>query len=193
MLEENIMARFKVFGKEGFFSRFGKKNLVILLAILAIGAAVWLNYDWIYQGIATIGFGDNNMTDQNKENPDGAKTEDPASVYFTSAAISRQQSRDEALAVLKLVTESPDALEATKTEALTDIAVIAKEIENEINVETLVKAKGFEDCLAVMEGDAISIVVLTEEPLIASEIAQISAIVYEQTGITPANCTIIEK
>jgi stage III sporulation protein AH len=91
------------------------------------------------------------------------------------------------------VVESEDALEETKTQALRDMAKIAEDIRNESNVEALVKAKGFEACVAVLSGDKISVIVRSDEQLAASQVAQINEIVYSQTGIAPSGVNIIQK
>ena len=54
-------------------------------------------------------------------------------------------------------------------------------------------AKGFEDCVAVMNGNQINVVVKSEGELQTAQIAQINAIVYEQAGILPSGVTIIRK
>ena len=82
--------------------------------------------------------------------------------------------------------------EATKAEAQAKIAAIATDIQNEANIETLVKAKGFEECVAVIGEDCVSVIVSAEE-LLAKDTAQILAIVYETTGIHPENVSIINK
>ena len=53
-------------------------------------------------------------------------------------------------------------------------------------------AKGFANCVAVINGDAVSVVV-ESDGLLANQVAQIKEIVYEQTGIKPTGITIIEK
>ncbi|MBO7169865.1 MAG: SpoIIIAH-like family protein, partial [Clostridia bacterium] len=83
--------------------------------------------------------------------------------------------------------------EETKAQALADISRIASEIEKEAAVEALVIAKGFEDCIAVLNGDSASIVVKCEGEVQAGQVAQISEIVYEQAGILPANVKIVCK
>ena len=65
-------------------------------------------------------------------------------------------------------------------------------METEANIESLIVAKGFEECVAVISGDSASIVVKSEG-LLASEISQINEIVYEQSGISPVNVKIIER
>ena len=112
--------------------------------------------------------------------------------YFASAALTRRQSRDEALDVLALVCSSEDADEATKAEAQAKISKIATDIQNEANIETLVKAKGFEECVAVIGEGCVSVIV-SAEALQAKDTAQILAIVYETTGISPEHVSIINK
>ena len=73
------------------------------------------------------------------------------------------------------------------------MAKIAEDIRNESNVEALVKAKGFEACVAVLSGDKISVIVRSDEQLTAGQVAQINEIVYSQTGIAPSGVNIIQK
>ena len=112
--------------------------------------------------------------------------------YFTSTALDRREARDEALDVLKMVTENDEASEQAKAEAAAKISQIAVDIQNEANIETLVKAKGFEDCVAIISDGAVSVIV-SAESLQAAEAAQILSIVYETTGINPENVSIINK
>ena len=100
--------------------------------------------------------------------------------------------RDEAIDVLTLVSSSEDADEATKADAQAKISRIATDIQNEANIETLVKAKGFEECVALISDGAVSVIVKAET-LQAKETAQILSIVYETTGIAPENVSIINK
>ena len=70
---------------------------------------------------------------------------------------------------------------------------IAVNMEREANIESLIEAKGFSPCVAVVNGDRASIVVSHEEDLTGADNARICTIVYEQTGILPQNVTIIRK
>ena len=173
-----------------FFSSKGVKSAVVITAVLLIGLAVYLNYRWFYDPIDSLGFGKNNMEDNYS---DSAETDAEAqNSYFTATALSREQSRDEAIDVLKLVTESADASEEAKADAAAKISKIAVDIQNEINIETLVKAKGFEECVAVIGDNSVSVIVKAES-LQANEAAQILAIAYETTGIPVENISIISK
>ena len=186
------MTKGKIFGKEGFFAKIGKRNFLIIGAVLLIGVAVYLNYIWFFDPAGNIGYGDNNMQDQYGDSAGTGTGGTAEESYFTSAQLSREKARDEALEVLQTVINSEDALQETKDAALSDISRIALDMEQEANVETLVIAKGFTNCVAVKNGDQISVIVETEG-LLPNQVAQIKEIVYEQTGITPAGVKIIEK
>lgn len=175
--------------------KFGKRNAIIAASVLLIGAAVLLNwllfangsnqkqgyagYDQPSGNIAT-----NDTTDQPVQNSTDA--------YFSATQVSRQRARDEALEVLQSVVENVDAGEQTKNDALAGIATIADEIRKEADMESLITAKGFEQCVAVLNGDSVSIIVKADS-LQPAQIAQINEIVYASTGIVPAGVTIIAK
>ena len=144
--------------------KIGKRNAIIACAVILIGAAVWLNfilftgadnggYDGYDQPSGSISDSLNN--DQNGDSADKGSN----STYFSATQVSRQRARDEALEVLQSVVDNVDATEAMKTEALASIAAIAEEIQLEANIESLITAKGFDRCVAVLNGDTISIIV----------------------------------
>ena len=178
----------KIQFKSKLFSKVSKRGLIIACAVLLIGVAVYLNYHWFYGTGDDIGYGDNNMTGTGN----GGDTVN-VSTYFSATQLSRQEARDEALEVLETVIESEDAEESAKQAAMAEMASIAEDIQNEANIESLIKAKGFENCVAVISGDKINVIVSSSEELVASQVATISEIVYEASGILPTNVKIMRK
>lgn len=174
-------------------NKIGRKGTVVICAVFLVGIAVLLNVILFNGGGDT---GKDLAIDMNNLSASGesGSADDGASVYnyFEAMQLSRQQARDEAMEVLLSVAESGTAIDEMKTEALEDINRIASDIESESNIETLILAKGFEKCVAVVNGESASVIVKSTG-LLPSEIAQISEIVYEQAGILPANLKIIEK
>ena len=177
---------------KSFFKSRAAKSIVVASCALLIGLAVYLNYRWFYDPAGSLGYGDNNMDQGSSDSSSTGSNANNEQDYFTSTALDRQQARDEALDVLKMVTESGESSEEAKAAAQEKISKIAVDIQNEANIETLVKAKGFEDCVAIISEDAVSVIV-SAESLQAAEAAQILAIVYETTGINPENISIISK
>jgi stage III sporulation protein AH len=182
------MAKLKIRGENGLLSKIGKKNILVVCAVLLLGGAICLNYFLFYQPTGNVGYGDGNM--EENQNASGTVISD---AYFSSTQLSRRQARDEALEVLQTVVDSEDALESTKDQALFDISRIALEIAQESDIEALVKAKGFEQCVAVISGESVSVIVKNDGELLPGQAAQISEIVYQQTGILPTNVKILCK
>ena len=170
----------------------GAKSIAIACMALVIGLAVYLNYRWFYDPSSSLGYGDNNMDDNYSDSAQTGSDANSGNDYFTATALDRQQARDEAIDVLKLVTESDESSEAARAEASAKISQIAVDIQNEANIETLVKAKGFEECVAIISEDSVSVIVSADE-LKANQTAQILTIVYETTGISPEKVSIINK
>ncbi len=186
-------------------TRVSRRNWIIIGAATLIVGAVVLNlvllspddgFDYAESAGMTSGeVAAGTLGTSGTDTPDSTlsvseSTDDDA--YFSSTQVSRQRARDEAMEVLRGVVESETAIETVKGQALSDISRIALEIERESNIETLVSAKGFAQCVAVVNGESANIIVQSNG-LLPNEIAQINEIVYEQTGIVPANVKIIEK
>ena len=200
-LPESTKQDFKfksVFTADGFkngVKKFGVRNLAIVLSVLVIGASVYVNWA-LYGKDSDTPAGDNQASVGGNTDGTGAAgdvgTGNTETDYFSAAVIERESARDEALEVLQGVVDDASANDAAKEKALKDIATMAKVIENESNIETLVKAKGFEECVAVINGEKASVIVKSEG-LQPNHLSQILEIVYLQAGILPENVTIMEK
>ncbi len=185
-----------------FMEKVGKRNLVIMGVVLLVGLAVVLNVV-VFAGRDKGGFDgydkDSGMSSSYGEETTAASadnndtpTQSTVDSYFSSTQVSRARARDEALEVLQSVVDSATTDDVAKTQALADISQIAKDMEAESNIETLIVAKGFEQCVAVISSGTINVVVKAET-LTQSDIAIINEIVYEQSGIVPANVKIVHK
>ncbi len=185
-----------------FMKKVGKRNLVIILSVLVIGGAVWLNIALFSEGAKQANGGEAGDTDAIEGGVgfvEGIETEadgdavDEIDSFFASAQVERQRSRDEAIEVLQLVVENPEALDESKSVAMSEITKIANAIDNEGKIENLVTAKGFDKCIAVISDAKCNVIVKVDSALLPNQVAQIQEIVYEQAGILPANVKIIEK
>ena len=171
--------------------KIGRRNLAIILSVLVIGGAVWLNVALFTAGTKEVGSSASNGNIVVEGNGSGSVNE--VDSFFASTQIERQRSRDEAIEVLQLVVENPEALDESKVVAMQEISKIASAIEREGKIENLVTAKGFEKCIAVISDTGCNVIVKTSSALMPNQVAQIQEIVYEQAGILPSNTKIIEK
>ena len=181
---------------KNFFSRVGKRNFIIIGSVCLVVVALVIN-------IAIFSREDDGFTYDQSAGMDGANaqtgqntapvdTSASADTYFSDVQVNRQRSRDEAIEVLQSVVDNASSTATAKEEALAEIQNLAKVMETEANIESLIVAKGFEECVAVISGENASIVVKSDG-LIASEISQINEIVFQQAGIKPVNIKIIQR
>ncbi|MBQ8551561.1 MAG: SpoIIIAH-like family protein [Clostridia bacterium] len=171
-------------------AKIGTRNIVVICSVLLIGVAVILNFVLFGNSQPVVGEGDllgTGLTDD--EGNDATYVND---TYFASAQLSRKQARDQALAVLQTVVDSVSADATAKEQASNDISRIASEIQIESNIETLIKSKGFEDCVAVI-GEGSASIIVRSDGLLPNELSQIKEIVYEHAGIDPVSIKIIEQ
>lgn len=185
---ENLKEKVK-----GFCVKVGKRNFIIFGAMALIICAVAVNLivfsqdkDDGYDYDSPAGMSPSDTTGQNSD------ADASADSYFSSVQVSRQRTRDEAIEVLQAVVDNQSSTETAKNEALAEINKLATVMATEANIETLVVAKGFEECVAVISGESASIVVKSEG-LNVAQISQINEIVYSEAGISPVNITIIER
>ena len=67
----------------------------------------------------------------------------------------------------------------------------SKLIESEVTIESLIKAQGFEDCVAYLDGESAKIVVKTEG-LDKSQAAAIKEIILGEADVPAENIRIFE-
>ena len=180
------------------FVKIGRRNLLLIGALFVIGGAVCLNVLLFAGQKKNDGYNgydkSSGMSSTTGALTDGTGASKQEENYFVAVSVSRQQARDEALDVLQTVLDSQDVSEADKNEAYAAMIKIAKNIEAEANIETLIRAKGFEDCVAVIGDNSVNIVVPSaSEQLLQSELAQINEIVYNETGMLPTSVKLIVK
>lgn len=195
---------------------FGKRQLVLAALVVALGAAVYLNWQFSDQNnllatetvnstVQETGkeLGEAQYVNQNATSApsqteetssaegSGGKMSTEAEQYFAQARVSRQKARDEAVDTLKGLIADVSQSDAAKTEAVSQAAAIAKNIEQESNIENLVKAKGFAECVAFLQNGECSVVV-SSEGLLDSEAIAIKDIVAGQAGIPYDKIKIVE-
>lgn len=189
---------------KGFFRKIGRRNLIIAGAVVVIGAAVALNWAFFskandhdgYDYKASTGMSTNygtNLTTSAVGDDRSPTTPTGSDAYFSTVEVSRKKARDEAIEVLNAVVRNDKATEDVKAQAMQELQALAKDMEKEANIESLLQGKGFAKCLAVISGDNANIVVQNKGALQPAQLAQINAVVFEQTGIQPSNITIVQK
>ncbi|WP_283607581.1 SpoIIIAH-like family protein [Faecalispora anaeroviscerum] len=190
----------------------GKRQLVLASLVVALGAAVYLN--WVFQGdgplIATDtltsgaelgaaqlvngkGSSSTPETSSSASSTSSKAVETAAKVdeYFTEAKLSRQKARDSSVEMLQKVLENASSNDAAKKESVEKAAEIAQNIIQESNIESLIKAKGFSDCVVFLQNSECSVVVRSDG-LLPNEAIAIKDIIGGQAGIAYDKIKIVE-
>ena len=189
-----------------------KRNAVVAAIVLFVCAAVDLNWSYTQEETADTGkvLGEAALVGGQSTDPllEGAEPspsptatasapagggEEEGSGYFANARLNRQQARDSALSLLQEAAADANASQTAVEEANAAIQTMADYTLSEANIENLVTAKGYQDCVAFLNENSISVVVDNSgAPLAEADIAKISEIVTEETGLTASQIKIIE-
>ena len=188
-----------------------KRNAVIVAIVLFVGAAVYLNWSYNQSGTADADADaqgsakilgqaslvngeeeeDSLLTDGDTQADDTTAQTDTG--YFATARLNRQQARDSALELLQEAAADEAAEQTVIDEANQSIQTMAAYTLSEAQVENLVVAKGYADCLCFINDNSASVVVAsTESGLTDTDIARIAEIVTEETGLSVGQVKIIE-
>ncbi len=163
-----------------------KKQWLVLGLCVIVCAAIYLNF--------RLGNNTTEKTDSGKVLGEAqyVSTEvKDAAQYFTQSRLTRQKSKEDALDLLDSVISSKESTDTVKQQANTEKMQIAKNDQSEATIENMVKAKGFDDCVAFISDENVSIVVQSEG-LEESQVAQIQEIVVSETGYKPSQVKIVE-
>lgn len=178
--------------------KFGRKQLVLASLVLALGAAVYLN--WQFAGTNKLPIGEDEgaasqlgaaqlVNNAYVETVSDDLQSKASADMFAEARLSRQNSRDEALELIDGVLEDVDADSDAKRAAVEEASAMAQNILKETNVENLLKAKGYAESVAYITSEKCSVVVSGD--LQDSDMLIVQEIVMEQTGLTAENIVII--
>ena len=113
--------------------------------------------------------------------------------YFASSRLTREKARDEAVSTLKELSESDTADQSAKDDAAAQISALADDTVAEANIESLIRAKGYEDAVVMLGDSSANIVVAPPDGgLQAEDVAVIRDIVISETGMTAGQIKIVE-
>lgn len=110
--------------------------------------------------------------------------------YFAQMRLSRQTARDEAVELLQetIAYADGDAASSAKLEGIISDALA------ESQIESLIVAKGYQDCVAYISEDGISVAVAApEDGLTQSDVALLSDIVLSQTSCKLSDIRVIGR
>lgn len=177
-----------------------KKNLVAGAVLVTVCAGIYIN--WLYTEDQSVGsltdtldsekvlssdllvMGENTGIDELGQA--GTYTD-----YFAAVRLSRQQARDSAVGLLQETMAYGDSAENTQSN--TQLESIVQTALCEAQIESLVIAKGYEDCVAYISDSGISVAVAAPEGgLLDKDVAVIADIVLTQSQFKMEDIRVVE-
>lgn len=190
-----------------------KRQFTLLALVAALGVAVYLNWEYakadtpfavqtslsassssgqtngVQDALPTETLPDKNYGDAQLVSASETGTDQ----YFEQARLSRSKTRDEALDTMQQALKNAALSEEEKTAVTQTLTSAINSITVESDIENLVKAKGFADCVAFIDGERVSLTVKTgSEGLTTSEVAQLRDIILGKMDVKVQNISIVE-
>lgn len=189
---------------------FKKRQVLMAALVVALGAAVFVNWYYTKQPQTVQTNSPISSTQQNTENQEAAtagnlgdaqfvsgtlpssenKTTDEPE-YFVQAKLDRTVAHDKAKETLQQTIDSSTADAESKKAASEALEKLSANIKKETDTENLIKAKISSGCVVVIDNGKAQVIV-EKGKLNDTVVLQIKEIVIQQTGFTVENITIIE-
>lgn len=205
-------------GNKKGMSQLWKRNAVVAVIAVFVCAAVYLNWSYEQEAGKTLGEstmvgkedplvsgGSGSDSSSSSQQEDAAQQGDQSSAdgqqtgtesgddYFANARLNRQQSRDSALSLLQDAAAREDADQTLRDGANQSIQTMADYTVTEAQIENMIVAKGYTDCVAFIGENSLSLAVAAPEGgLTDADTARILDVVNQNAGFTADQVTIIE-
>lgn len=180
-----------------------KKNVTAAAVLVVVCAGIYLN--WMYtEGSEPVSLSDTldpekvmddsllvmSTEDAQLTAAEDLSATDTATDYFAAVRLSRQEARDSAVNLLQEAMAYDTSDQEASADQLDDIVQVAL---SEAQIESLVIAKGYADCVAYMSDEGISVAVAApENGLMQEDVALITDIIMTQSSYELDEIRIVE-
>ncbi|MCL1806995.1 MAG: SpoIIIAH-like family protein [Oscillospiraceae bacterium] len=179
-----------------------KRNAVVSVIVLFVCVALYLSWSYgrededipTFDPVAGLGEDAGNIGDLlANAGGDGSQLQTaPLNTYFDEARLSRRKARDTALSILTDAVDREGVSEDVRENASAEIAKMAQNALMEANIENIIIAKGFEECVAIIGQDGINVIVAEPDGgMTAADAAIITDIVISESALKAADLKIV--
>ena len=176
-----------------------KKNLITAAILVTVCSGIYLN--WVYTGgedtknLEDIVNTEKVMSDDllflGEENVEVGGESTTITDYFAAVRLSRQEARDNAVTLLQEAMAYGDETQIAQTNA--QLEILIQNALCEAQIESLIIAKGYRDCVAYMTENGISVAVASPEGgMQAADVAVIADIIVSQSEFTMQDIRVVE-
>lgn len=193
-----------------------KRQMTLLTLVVALGVAVYLNWEYAKtdqpfamqeagatptSAVVDVLSSESDVAqpvlealpDKNYGDAQLVNASESGGEYFEQARLQRSKTRDEALDKLQKSLKGTDLSKEERAAATENLTAVINNIAKESDIENMVKAKGFADCVAFIDGSKVNLAVKTgSEGLGKSEVAQLRDIILGKLEVTAQDISIVE-
>ena len=173
-----------------------KRQIIAAALILALGTAVFLNYNHskpeakktngAVSSESTVNLGDAQFV-----NGTSVSEQKDDKDYFAAVKTKRKTAHDESFEIQKKIIDDKNADEKAKKQASDTLTELSNAVKAENDTQALITAKIKKECAVFINNNKVQVVV-GKDILNENTILKIQEIVTNQTGISAKNITIIE-
>ena len=170
-----------------------KKNLMAAAVLLVVCAGIYMN--WMYSNAESVDDLTDILDSDAVMSPDGLEMgtgeNNTITDYFAAVRLSRQEAREQAV---NLIQEAMAYGSGSEQQASSEqLEQIVQTALCEAQIESLIIAKGYTDCVAYMSESGISVAVASPEGGMQNQdVAVIADIVITQTGFDYEAIRVVE-
>lgn len=180
--------------------KIGKRHVILAGLVLALGAAVYLNWQFAptenfvlptkSSSVSDSELGKAEFVSANVSEDAQQTIANTSNDLLAESRLNRQTARDTVLDELEKQLEAVSTDATLKAQALESRTNHVNNIQLENTVETLIKAKGFTDCMVFINDDKVTVLLLESDDLTSEKISIVTEIITGQTGADISNITI---
>ena len=188
----------------------GKKHFIIAAMLLALGAAVYLNWQFSPDERLVTEAAADYVNFEDDRSAEYAAADDTAvsagdildeeaveaarrTSFFDKARADRKSTREASTETLEDILNDPSMSESQKNEAIGAISKLALAADSEAAIETLVKAKGYSECVVVISDTQVNVIIpATSGGMTSADAAVIRDIVMGQTDMPASSVKVVE-
>ena len=178
-----------------------KRHVVLAALVVSLGVATFINWQFsdnaphlvkdVSKELGAATYVNANLNSTDDQVASVSKTTSKEEAFFSKAVVDRQQARDEAVEIAQQTVSAADSSDEAKTKAVEQLNKIEDNIVKENSIESLLKAKGFNQCICYISENTCSVSlpknnVKDNAPLIIKDV------VLSQINIDFNDITIIE-
>lgn len=171
-----------------------KRQIIIAVMVVALGAAVFLNWYVNSKGTTLTSSSKISKTTQSENLGDAeyvnATTASQQTAYFTDAALDRKTARDSSMKDLKAVIDDSNATQSEKKQAVETYSKLTQRTNTESDIETVIKAKGISECIVILSDNSCEVIIPNSE-LDDKSALQIKEIVLNKVDIKQDKVTVV--